>query len=88
MESLLEFHNLSKQFGGIHVLKNVGFSIAKGEVHALVGENGAGKSTLIKIATGVYTPDQAGLRYQGEDARWSSPVDSRRRGIAVIHQES
>ena len=51
----IEMKGIDKSFGTNQVLKNAGFYLKDGEVHALMGENGAGKSTLMKILTGVYT---------------------------------
>ena len=56
-DELLKLTGISKTFPGVKALKNVSFSINKGEVMGLMGENGAGKSTLIKIITGFYKRD-------------------------------
>ena len=53
----IEMKGIDKSFGTNQVLKDAGFVLGDGEVHALMGENGAGKSTLMKILTGVYTKD-------------------------------
>ena len=51
--TLLEAKSIYKKFGDFHANKNVGFSILKGEIHALLGENGAGISTFVKIIYGL-----------------------------------
>ncbi|MGI6454375.1 MAG: ATP-binding cassette domain-containing protein [bacterium] len=86
--TILSFQSISKQFAGVHALREVNLDIQAGEIHALVGENGAGKSTLIKIATGVYQPDTGNLIFKQNEVKWASPNEARRAGIAVIHQES
>ncbi len=56
-DDILRLEGISKAYPGVKALDNVGFSLKKGEVHALVGENGAGKSTLIKCISGAIRPD-------------------------------
>jgi ribose transport system ATP-binding protein len=78
---------ISKSFGPVRVLDGVDFSVAGGEIHALVGENGAGKSTLMKIMSGAYTPDGGSILIDGEAVTIRSTRDAEALGIAIIHQE-
>ena len=64
-QTILELKNINKSFPGVHALKNMSFSVRKGEVHAICGENGAGKSTLMKVVTGVYAPDTGEIYVDG-----------------------
>lgn len=84
---IVEMSNISKSFNGNNVLKNVKFSLQKGEIHALMGENGAGKSTLMKILTGIYPRDEGVVRVKGREVAYNHPKDAELDGIAVIHQE-
>ena len=54
MEELLRMEHISKRFGNFYANHDVNYSVAKGEVHTLLGENGAGKSTLMNILIGLY----------------------------------
>ncbi|ERI07129.1 sugar ABC transporter ATP-binding protein [Aneurinibacillus aneurinilyticus] len=87
MNTLIEMTGIDKSFGKVNVLKNVSFSLEKGEIHALMGENGAGKSTLMKILTGIYTKDAGNIRVRGQEVEIGSPKEAEQLGIAVIHQE-
>jgi ribose transport system ATP-binding protein len=86
-EPILAFHGVTKRFGGATALDNVDFELLPGEIHGLVGENGAGKSTLMKILSGVHNPDEGEIILLGEAVQFSSPAESRARGIGMIYQE-
>lgn len=85
--AILELNDISKSFGVVHALKNVSFTVKKGEIHALLGENGAGKSTLIKILSGEYSPDSGAIFVEGEQVKSFHPLVSRSLGISIVHQE-
>jgi inositol transport system ATP-binding protein len=87
MDDLLEARRVSKSFSGVPVLKEVSFGLARGEVHAVLGENGAGKSTLMKLLAGLETPDSGEIRWHGRPINFRGPHDALRSGIAMIHQE-
>lgn len=76
-----------KAFGPTVALAGVDLAVEAGEVHALVGENGAGKSTLMKVLAGAYRPDAGTLQLDGQAYQPASPLDARRRGVAMVYQE-
>ena len=86
-EPVLSTVGVSKSFTGVRALQGVDFSLAPGEIHALVGENGAGKSTLIKVLTGVYVPDGGEVRLAGTPVHFTRPADAQSAGISTIYQE-
>lgn len=86
-DNIVEVHNISKQFGGVHALRDVSLEVRRGEVHAIIGENGAGKSTLMKILAGAYKKDEGSITIDGELVDAQSPRDIIHRGISVIYQE-
>ena len=55
-EQILQISNLGKSFGKSEILKNINFSLQKGEIYGLIGQNGAGKTTLIRLITGLMKP--------------------------------
>ena len=83
----IEMRGIDKAFGTNQVLKNAGFELRDGEIHALMGENGAGKSTLMKILTGVYTRDAGTVRVDGQEVVYKSPQEAEKAGIVFIYQE-
>ena len=86
-ESLIEARGISKQFGGVEVLRDIDLDLRTGEIHALLGENGAGKSTFAKIVSGVHRPTRGKLKLNGQSVDVSSPIAAQKLGIALIHQE-
>ena len=82
----LEMQGVSKAFDGRPALIDASFSLAWGEVHALVGENGAGKSTLMNVATGVYAADSGTEIVDGEAVVIRGPGDATAAGLGMVHQ--
>ncbi len=87
MTAFLEFRSVSKRFPGVQALDGVGFSVARGSCHGLIGENGAGKSTLGKILGGIYRSDGGEILLEGRPIRPETPLEARALGIALVHQE-
>lgn len=85
---VLRIEGLSKHFGGARALDHVDFTVARGEVHGLLGQNGSGKSTLIKVLSGFHTPDPgARLRVNGAEVTLPIPPGAfRSLGISFVHQ--
>ena len=83
----VELRDIGKSFGAARALEAVSLQIARGSIHALVGENGAGKSTLGKIVSGVIPPDRGEMLLGGEPVRFHSPREAIARGIVLIAQE-
>ena len=86
-EIRLKVENISKSFGITRALKEVSFEIAKGEVHALIGENGSGKSTLTNCLTGIYQKDSGSFFLDGKEVDPANQVEANNEGISIIVQE-
>jgi ABC-2 type transport system ATP-binding protein len=65
--TLIEVKSLDKKFGAIHAVKNLSFSVMKGEVLGFLGPNGAGKSTTMKMITGFLEPTSGTVSVCGHD---------------------
>ncbi|MZI95918.1 ATP-binding cassette domain-containing protein [Vibrio sp. CAIM 722] len=82
---ILSASHISKRYGGVFALKDVSFSLKKGEILGLCGENGAGKSTLVKILGGHVTPNEGTLTIDGKTIVFGKRVDPAL--ITIVHQE-
>jgi ABC-type sugar transport system ATPase subunit/ribose/xylose/arabinose/galactoside ABC-type transport system permease subunit len=85
--AILRLENVKKYFGGVKAVDDVSFTIAQGEVHAIVGENGAGKSTMMNLLAGVYRADSGTIYFHGEEYDPESPRLARLKGISTVFQE-
>ena len=88
MEYRLSLQNIIKTFPGVIAVNKASLNIAKGEIHALVGENGSGKSTLCMTLSGVYQPDAGDIFIDGEKITFSDPRHAQENGISMMYQES
>lgn len=64
---MIQVKDLSKSFGDLEVLKNINFSVDKGEVVCLIGPSGSGKSTLLRCLNGLEKPTSGKMRYRNTD---------------------
>ena len=85
--AVLELNNISRHFGAIHAVNDVSFALEAGEVVGLMGDNGAGKSTLVKMIAGNFPPTHGTMRMDGRELVMHKPVDARRHGIEIVHQD-
>ena len=85
--ALLELEGVSKHFGAIHALNDVSLAMEPGQVVGLMGDNGAGKSTLVKIIAGNFRPTHGSLRMEGADLVMHRPIEARKHGIEIVHQD-
>ncbi len=91
-EQLLRMKGVSKSYYRNKVLRNVDFTLDKGQILGLVGENGAGKSTLMNILFGMTVIHETGgyegsILIEGKKVRFDSPFDALKAGIGMVHQE-
>ena len=65
-DNVLQVSGVSKRFGGLQALSDVGITIKRGQVYGLIGPNGAGKTTFFNVLTGLYTPDSGKFQLAGK----------------------
>jgi len=84
--SVLEVRSLSKAFGGVRAVSEVGFKVAPGEFLAMIGPNGAGKTTCFNIINGQLAPDSGEILLAGKDIAGMAPREIWRLGVGRTFQ--
>jgi ABC-type uncharacterized transport system ATPase subunit len=78
--------DIHKSFGPVLANRGASLEVARGEIHALVGENGAGKSTLMRVLSGMYAPESGRMEVNGRDVTGWSTADAIAAGLGMVHQ--
>ncbi|OAN44730.1 high-affinity branched-chain amino acid ABC transporter ATP-binding protein LivG [Paramagnetospirillum marisnigri] len=84
--TLLKVENLSKEFGGVHAVEDLTFSVEPGHIHSIIGPNGAGKTTLFNLITGVYTPSAGRVLFQDRLVSGLKPYELAAMGMSRTFQ--
>ena len=88
MSALLEVAGLTKRFGGLQAVKDIGLSIKAGEILGLIGPNGSGKSTVMKCIMGIERPNAGSVKLWGiETAGWPTHRIARH-GVGIVFQHA
>ncbi len=85
-DTILKVANVSKRFGGLQALSDVGMEIKRGQVYGLIGPNGAGKTTFFNVLTGLYTPDGGSFELAGKAYTPTAVHEVAKAGIARTFQ--
>jgi branched-chain amino acid transport system ATP-binding protein len=85
---LLELEGLSKNFSGLHVLKDINLTVHAGERRAIIGPNGAGKTTLFNLVSGELQPTSGKVLLEGRDVTGKPPNEMWALGLARTFQKN
>jgi len=85
-EPLLALSGVSRSFGGLHAVRDVGLEVPAGSLTALIGPNGAGKTTLFALMSGFLKPDAGTVRFDGRDVTGLAPHLAARAGMTRTFQ--
>ena len=85
---MLEVIGLAKHFGGLKAVDGIGFAVARGGVHALIGPNGSGKTTTLNVLSGLYVPTAGRMLLAGRDVTACRRTSGRPPGSAAPSRTS
>jgi simple sugar transport system ATP-binding protein len=83
---IVRLRGVVKSFGTVQANRGADLEVARGEIHALVGENGAGKSTLVRVLAGMYAPNAGTVEVDGRDVTGWTTADAIAAGVGMVHQ--
>ena len=86
MSAQLTIQGMTHYFGGLRAVSNFGFEVPKGTIYGLIGPNGSGKTTTFNLITGIYTPTEGKVFFEGKDITGEKPYKIVRSGIARTFQ--
>jgi simple sugar transport system ATP-binding protein len=82
----IELKAITKKFGSLVANDSIDLKVARGEIHAILGENGAGKSTLMNIVYGLAKADSGKIFVEDKEVIINEPADALKYGIGMVHQ--
>jgi ABC-type uncharacterized transport system ATPase subunit len=82
----IELKGITKKFGALTANDSIDLKVARGEIHAILGENGAGKSTLMNIVYGLVKADSGKIFVEDNEVTINEPADALKYGIGMVHQ--
>lgn len=82
----IELKGITKKFGALVANDSIDLKVARGEIHAILGENGAGKSTLMNIVYGLVNADSGKIFVEDKEVIINEPADALKYGIGMVHQ--
>jgi general nucleoside transport system ATP-binding protein len=82
----IRLRDIVKSFGPVQANRGAELEVARGEIHALVGENGAGKSTLMRVLSGMYAPNSGTMEVDARDVTGWTTADAIAAGVGMVHQ--
>ena len=82
----IELKGITKKFGALVANDAIDLKVARGEIHAILGENGAGKSTLMNIVYGLVNADSGKILVEDKEVIINEPADALKYGIGMVHQ--
>ena len=83
---ILQVDQVQMRFGGLKALDHVDLAVVRGSVHGLIGPNGSGKSTMMNVLTGIYTPTEGTIRFEGQSIGGQKPPVIALKGVARTFQ--